>query len=131
MDEILIGFGAALFFSGPGFYIFMYARYRNQAQRHYHEKETTTQMNNLQAQDDFLRRDKGQHSPNLSGGFGGGVGNIIGNTLMGGLGGTIMSGGFGGTGFGGNGFDNPLNGGRRSNKHVIGKSAGRGFGKKF
>lgn len=41
--------------SGVIFFFAMYSRYRNQGARHYHEKETKTEVSDLRCTDDFVR----------------------------------------------------------------------------
>ncbi|MCL1891661.1 MAG: hypothetical protein FWG00_06630 [Coriobacteriia bacterium] len=66
-SEMLFLVGAALFLAGPIYYMIMYARYRNQDQRHYHEKETSAQMDNLQVSDVFVKQETGKSSSRISG----------------------------------------------------------------
>jgi len=65
--SILFYIGIILFFAGPIFYAIMYARYRNKGARDYYERETPTQMSNLQVYDTFVRRDTDQRSSRISG----------------------------------------------------------------
>ncbi len=53
--------------SGPAYFMFMYARYRNKGARHYHEKETEAQITNLTGDDRKVRRITGTSSSSLSG----------------------------------------------------------------
>jgi len=63
----LLAVGVILFLAGPIFYSVTYARYRNKGERHYHERETPTEMSNLRAYDTFIRCDKRQSSSTISG----------------------------------------------------------------
>jgi len=59
--------GIFIFFAGPIFYAVTYGRYRNKNQRHYHERETPTQMSNLKVYDTFVMSKKRQTSSTISG----------------------------------------------------------------
>jgi hypothetical protein len=59
--------GAALFLAGPLFFGITYARYRNRGERHYHERETPVQVNNLQAYDTLEKHLTGQRSRTING----------------------------------------------------------------
>lgn len=59
--------GAAVFLAGPIFYAITYRRYRNQGERHYHEKETPVTMDNLMVYDNYLKREKGKRSKMIPG----------------------------------------------------------------
>jgi len=59
--------GLLLLLAGPIFYSITYARYRNQGERHYHEKETPTEMSNLMVYDNYIRRNMRQSSKTISG----------------------------------------------------------------
>ena len=66
VDDISI-VGAVFFLAGPIFYGIMYARYRNKGERHYHERETSAQMSNLQVYDVFIRQETRQSSSRILG----------------------------------------------------------------
>jgi len=49
--------------TGPAFYMYQYRRYRNQDKRHHHERETVSDIANVQAADQYSRSVRGsQHS---------------------------------------------------------------------
>jgi len=53
--------------AGPLYFIAIYYQYRNKDKRHFHEKETPTQMSNLQVYDNFRERLTRQNSKRLKG----------------------------------------------------------------
>jgi hypothetical protein len=59
--------GCALFLAGPIFFGITYMRYRNQGERHYHERETPVRMENLQVYDTFERHLVKQESSRIAG----------------------------------------------------------------
>ena len=56
-----------LLLSGPLFFLIMYTRYRNVDKRHLHEKETPTQLSNLQASDNFVECRTRQSTSTIAG----------------------------------------------------------------
>jgi hypothetical protein len=56
-----------LFCAGPVFFGITYARYRNQGERHYHERETPVRMDNLQVYDNYVTRLTEQRSGTIPG----------------------------------------------------------------
>lgn len=56
-----------LMLSGPAYFAFMYARYRNQGARHMHEHETEAEVTNLTGDDQKINRITGTSSPYMSG----------------------------------------------------------------
>jgi len=63
----IVAIGLLVFLAGPVFYTITYARYRNQGTRHFHEKETPVQMNDLQVYDTFVEQETKQTSKKISG----------------------------------------------------------------
>jgi hypothetical protein len=59
--------GAILFLAGPIFFGVTYMRYRNRGARHYHERETPVNMENLQVYDNFASRLLEQRSSTIPG----------------------------------------------------------------
>jgi hypothetical protein len=59
--------GAVLFLAGPAFFGIIYARYRNRGERHYHERETQVEMENLRSYDNFAMRLTEQRSSIING----------------------------------------------------------------
>jgi len=51
--------------SGFIFYAMIYSRYRNADKRHVHERETRTEVANLQCSDVFIQRRKGLRSASI------------------------------------------------------------------
>jgi hypothetical protein len=64
-DPILFVFIVLL--AGPLFFGVTYMRYRNRGERHYHERETTVRLDNLQTYDNFVQHIKGTSSPTIKG----------------------------------------------------------------
>ncbi|MDR2105983.1 MAG: hypothetical protein LBP24_01075 [Coriobacteriales bacterium] len=59
--------GLILFCAGPTFFVTTYARYRNQGERHYHERETPARMDKLQVYDNYVTRLTEQRSGTIPG----------------------------------------------------------------
>jgi hypothetical protein len=59
--------GCALFLAGPIFFGVTYARYRNQGERHYHERETPVVRDNLQIYDNYAEQLTAQRSSTIPG----------------------------------------------------------------
>lgn len=69
--------------SGIIYYIVIYARYRNQGARHYHEKETKREMTNIQQKDILLRRKNHLSNSRMTGANNNSVGvNSSGNSVL-------------------------------------------------
>ncbi|MBQ9625229.1 MAG: TFIIB-type zinc ribbon-containing protein [Clostridia bacterium] len=71
--------------AGFAFYFYMYSRYRNQGARHYHEKETKTEVTNMQKTDDFVEKRKGLTNATMHGAnntrVGGTTQNVLGSSF--------------------------------------------------
>ena len=69
--------------SGIIYYIVIYARYRNQGARHYHEKETKREMINIQQKDTYLRRKNHLSNSRMTGANNNSIGvNSSGNSVL-------------------------------------------------
>jgi len=53
--------------SGPAYFAFMYARYRNRDKRHHHENETSAQIVDVTGTDDKFKRITGTSASRVSG----------------------------------------------------------------
>lgn len=56
-----------LLLSGPAYFAFMYARYRNKGARHMHERETEAEVTNLTGDDQKVKRITGTSSAYMAG----------------------------------------------------------------
>jgi hypothetical protein len=52
--------------TGPAFYMYQYRRYRNQDKRHHHERETVSDIANVQAADQYSRSISGSRHSSMS-----------------------------------------------------------------
>lgn len=52
--------------SGPAFYMYQYTRYRNKDKRHHHERETASDVADLQAADQYVKTVTGSSRSQMS-----------------------------------------------------------------
>ncbi|EFV15059.1 hypothetical protein [Segniliparus rugosus] len=60
-------YGLLCLLGGPGFFMFMYMRYRNTDKRHHHETETASEVANLQSGDRHVDHVTGSSNSQMSG----------------------------------------------------------------
>lgn len=53
--------------TGPAFFMYQYSRYRNKNKRHHHEKETLSEIANMQAMDQYARTVTNSRGSRMSG----------------------------------------------------------------
>ena len=53
--------------SGPAFFMYQYTRYRNKDKRHHHERETLSEIANIQTMDQDLRSDRNSSHSRMGG----------------------------------------------------------------
>lgn len=53
--------------SGPAFFMYQYSRYRNKDKRHHHERETLSEIANMQAMDQYAQTVKNSRASRMSG----------------------------------------------------------------
>lgn len=53
--------------TGPAFFMYQYTRYRNKDKRHHHERETLSEIANIQVMDQFSRSHHGSSHSHMSG----------------------------------------------------------------
>lgn len=53
--------------TGPAFFMYQYSRYRNKNKRHHHERETLSEIANMQAMDQFAQRVTNSRNSRMSG----------------------------------------------------------------
>ncbi|GAS89183.1 hypothetical protein [Mycolicibacterium brisbanense] len=53
--------------TGPAFFMYQYSRYRNKNKRHHHERETLSEIANMQAMDQFAQSVTNSRDSRMSG----------------------------------------------------------------